>query len=706
MGDVSQVPAWATGSIDGLVSYVQQHSSSADDAACTLALVEPAVPQWRKEPLRYAEHFGFLADCLYTQCGGTGDARLDRAVALWREASDIAGLSGLVAWRLRFLGINLDLDVARRAGGPATMGPRISAHCVKLQGELDGMVAPTLLGDLARNFDRISRAACGDRQLGAAADAGRLAARAAAHLFRAVPLEERAAVVARFRDVPLDAASVLLRAGRAQEAAVVIEAARQQLTHLWGDVLDFRRTLGPDHADLGEHYRAAMEAWRGAVAVQAQLQGAAAIEAGAKQLRALEERAKAAIVAIQQVPGLDWFQRTLGIAQIRQAADPFPLLYVWSSRTDTAFLLVLPDGGVLGRYVAALDAASLRKLLAPWMAAVRGVQQDPAQLVKYAPAVIRLLDSWFGTTLKEVLTARWRERSQGVAHDQDWVWGPVALVVSGPLSFVPVHAWTPYLADAKTGAPTSFMTLLQVPSARQALQTRRVPRPTGASRRLLSLADPAPRAEGLGALPCARLESTLLGQMAAEARLLHGEEATAPAFLGLAGKFEVLHLACHARAGRLGEGGARLELGGGPLTAQRILGELELDAALVVLSACRTAEQDPVLPEEALDLGSMFLAAGARGVIANQWPVDDLAAALFVCHVFELWNWGAGLPVHDAVHAARLWLRDATVAELHGLAQREARWSAPVQLRTLGMPGKQRPFEDPYHWAAFAYFGT
>ncbi|MCH9647742.1 MAG: CHAT domain-containing protein [Deltaproteobacteria bacterium] len=55
--------------------------------------------------------------------------------------------------------------------------------------------------------------------------------------------------------------------------------------------------------------------------------------------------------------------------------------------------------------------------------------------------------------------------------------------------------------------------------------------------------------------------------------------------------------------------------------------ELNLNASLVVLSACRSALGRDVLGEGPLGLTRAFLRAGARRVIASQWDVDDRATA-------------------------------------------------------------------------------
>ena len=130
------------------------------------------------------------------------------------------------------------------------------------------------------------------------------------------------------------------------------------------------------------------------------------------------------------------------------------------------------------------------------------------------------------------------------------------------------------------------------------------------------------------------------------------------------------------------------------------------NVALAVLSACWSGQADWFNPEESTDIGSLLLAAGARAVVANLWPVDDLAAALFVSGLFRYWDWGAGLPLPAAADAARRWVKEITVAQLHDLAGAEPHWQPHIHRYTRFMPAEMKRFGEPYYWAAFGYSGA
>ncbi|MBL8174508.1 MAG: CHAT domain-containing protein [Bryobacterales bacterium] len=102
---------------------------------------------------------------------------------------------------------------------------------------------------------------------------------------------------------------------------------------------------------------------------------------------------------------------------------------------------------------------------------------------------------------------------------------------------------------------------------------------------------------------------------------------------------------------------------------------LRLNSPLVVLSACETAVGQTLAGEGPLALSRAFLAAGASGVVASLWAVDDAATAEFMAAFYEalLRN---GQPVAQALRYAQRRVRS------------QARWA------------------NPYYWAGFTYTGN
>jgi hypothetical protein len=231
------------------------------------------------------------------------------------------------------------------------------------------------------------------------------------------------------------------------------------------------------------------------------------VRAAIEHADAAEQRLTATLERIRAIPGFEHYWMHPSIAEIRAAATPDPVLYIWTSKYDTGIALVLPDGRVNGRICHGLDAATMGKLVTPWVDCLKPSSGVPIRERMSTLAMLgHVLEMYFVPAMSELLTEPWQQPSGPDA----WRWGPVTLIVSGLLSYLPVHAWSPVVADADSGAASLVMPLTYAPSARQAQTARRAPRPAGSSRRLLSLADPEIGQPGFAPLPCARLEAVAI----------------------------------------------------------------------------------------------------------------------------------------------------------------------------------------------------
>ncbi len=135
---------------------------------------------------------------------------------------------------------------------------------------------------------------------------------------------------------------------------------------------------------------------------------------------------------------------------------------------------------------------------------------------------------------------------------------------------------------------------------------------------------------------------------------------------------------------------------------------------LAVLSACESgAHDDQRRPEEFEGFVNAFLQLGAVGVVAAKWPVDDVAAAFVIGRFFEH-HLGEGDRPAKALQKAQLWLRQASVYQLHTMMRRRAasmtqaqrRAAQAVRLRLDRYGGEATPFSDTRHWAGYALYGA
>ncbi|MBD2514711.1 CHAT domain-containing protein [Nostoc sp. FACHB-973] len=130
---------------------------------------------------------------------------------------------------------------------------------------------------------------------------------------------------------------------------------------------------------------------------------------------------------------------------------------------------------------------------------------------------------------------------------------------------------------------------------------------------------------------------------------------------------------------------------------------------LVTLSACESGLIDfRNTSDEYIGLPSGFLYAGASSVVSSLWTVNDLSTALLMIRFYQ--NLQKGLTVGLALNQAQLWLRDITKAELQAWITAISLPLDPTMRQNLNkrlhkLQDEQKPFQYPFHWAAFCTIG-
>jgi CHAT domain-containing protein len=155
----------------------------------------------------------------------------------------------------------------------------------------------------------------------------------------------------------------------------------------------------------------------------------------------------------------------------------------------------------------------------------------------------------------------------------------------------------------------------------------------------------------------------------------------------------------------------------GEITAEQIARTWNLDADLVVLSACETALGQQAGGEGFLGFAQPLLAKGARGLVLSLWRVDDRATSLLMTRFFENLlgersDLPKPMPKAEALAEAKQWLRSLTDAEVGPALAALDRGSLRPLVTAEGSkpaapprPSGSRPFEHPYYWAAFILVG-
>jgi len=215
------------------------------------------------------------------------------------------------------------------------------------------------------------------------------------------------------------------------------------------------------------------------------------------------------------------------------------------------------------------------------------------------------------------------------------------LVPHGLLTYVPFAA----LRDPASGRYLAQdFVLVTLPSAAALAATRNAaaPLPEGTA------AYAAVFAPEVGRLPATATEARVAAYALGSARVFSGDRADEAAVRAALGGSTIVHLATHAEMNprnplfsyiQLARGSGARSTADGRLDVHEILG-LRIQSDLVFLSGCETAlgagvGSGAAAGEDYATLAHAFLYAGARGVVATLWRVEDRGAAEFAAHFYQ-----------------------------------------------------------------------
>jgi CHAT domain-containing protein/tetratricopeptide (TPR) repeat protein len=498
------------------------------------------------------------------------------------------------------------------------------------------------------------------------------------------------------------ASFVLARAGAPLEAAIALESGRAP---------ELRRRLGlPDLAveRLGDLSAALRDEYAAAVNG---LMTSRLDTGGAAAGRRLQE----VLAAIRSQPGLESFATTADARDLLDAVEPgWPVIYVNPTpfgtlllRIDdeagepagTARLLEQPTSSDVFMWLVAGDPDRDNEVAASYLFGISGEGQPTRDFSADLDEVLPWIGEHLSRHIRELATA---DGSVGVT-----------LVPCGPVAAAPLHA-APWNHGGHERCLLDMMDVRYSPSAALCAASHRRSRSVAtADPRLVAVADPTDD------LPAARPEVMTIAKYFDDNRraVAIGAKASRRFLTRHARKATHLHLACHARGALFNRADAALRLSDGTVSAEEITSIGPLSTRVVVVSACQGALSEiSGLPEEAISLGTAFVAAGSACAVVSLWPVDDLATALLVTRFYEEAIVRGHRPP-EALRHAQLWLRaldanqEAAFLSRHtALADRfRRREGATRRARRTIAPGsgeEQPPYAHPDYWAPFIAVGT
>jgi CHAT domain-containing protein len=373
----------------------------------------------------------------------------------------------------------------------------------------------------------------------------------------------------------------------------------------------------------------------------------------------------------------------------------------------TEILVVGPGGTVTAYDAPEVRRAGLDAVLTGsgrpggWLGAAKEKVGFAAALADFEPAFRRSL----GGAISRALAAAGIRPGQAVTILPD---GASALA---PLGLV---------RDERTGRSLIEDYEISFTPSLSALAASRRRIASGGSASLGLVRSPAEAAPDLDALDFAPLEGALVTASFGPSRSRAWDGAEKAPLLEALGSLTYWHFATHGLFNWVDPSQSGVLIGGGTtwLRVSDLLDSRHSLGAprLVVLSACNSGLSDVQNnPDEFTGLPTGFLFAGAAGVVASLWPVNDLSTSLLMSRFYDLHS-GEGQPPPRALRAAQTWLRNASMPELQAYVEAKRIKGALTEPQALDMkealaivgeesPGPQ-PFAEPYYWGAFVLYGA
>jgi tetratricopeptide (TPR) repeat protein len=538
-----------------------------------------------------------------------------------------------------------------------------------------------------------------------AAEAYRLAAQLLDDLIRIQPSRGlRLHLLASFAHFPEEAAYALARAGDTGAAALTLETSRaRSLTEILElDTADVGWLAEHGHAQLAEQFKAAIMRLRAASGEgvdrsleteisQFDQHGFADRDA---EIRSARTELDLLVRQIREVSGVDDFLRQPQLSDITSSGAE-PLVYLAAAGVGGLALLIREGE------IRVIDLPLLtRARVEDWVRLLY-----PSQHVDEST-----LNWWVG--LESVAHELWDAAMGPIVEALGP--GPVTMIPTGLAELLPLGAaWISDQEDPSgRRCAIDKVTLRIAPNARTlSAAAARIRQAVPHS--FLAVEDPQPNDEV--PLPKAPIEVAAACRYFGTRTVLAGTHATHAAVLSAMPEHEVVHFACHGRANQISPLDSSLLLADSiPLTLRDILRLRLTDrtpARLAVLSACKTSVIGLSAPGEVIGLPAGLLEAGWAGVVASQWRVSDLSAALLMIRFYATWMSGVDDPC-AALRAAQQWMRESTNREkaeyIRACAVDGVAWeTCRVLWRSLvRMDPDRHGFSHPAHWAGFVYVGA
>ncbi len=216
------------------------------------------------------------------------------------------------------------------------------------------------------------------------------------------------------------------------------------------------------------------------------------------------------------------------------------------------------------------------------------------------------------------------------------------------------------------------------------------------------------------ALPHSEIEAAYIAGQFQKNTLLLQEAATEKAVLEHIEQHSILVFSTHGVMSEAAPLNSSILLANGQSLALYELMGLDINAALVVLSACETALGEITGGDDVIGLSRGWFSAGAKSVLVSLWSINDRSTSLFMTKLFEAYQTD-GKSILVAIQEAQQYLYslsfERAYQDFNDLCEHLDRDNTREN-KERGLvkrsPSKRKQTDDyshPYYWAAFLYLG-
>ena len=231
-------------------------------------------------------------------------------------------------------------------------------------------------------------------------------------------------------------------------------------------------------------------------------------------------------------------------------------------------------------------------------------------------------------------------------------------------------------------------------------------------------------------LAYSEVEAEQISHLFKESYILKEQEADPLTVLSSIERHHYIHFSCHGSFGedqtlQLGLKLAPTQNHTGFLSLNQIISEAKLPmGSMAILSCCDSIRTILQETDEFVGLPSAFLIAGASNVVGSLWSVDDLSTTFLMIQFYRNLTVLPSVSIKKretpdlisvsvALTQAQMWLRNVTKVELQewikinkiSLDKVEPTYRHYFKQFLYKMQDNDRPFQNPYYWAAFCAIG-